>query len=168
MEDTKYSCCSTQKDDEENVKMRYHWWLMMDQSSSAKKPGKSLSLASDSNRDKMALSDGEFPDALQSTTSSSESFDLKHHLLEPKLIALSSAHAMLSLLSHHGFSTSVIPFFFGKHYRIQFKLCIIQHMLHFWHDDWQWHHDDDTLRLTCQEIKWNGRECRRKHRNGSE
>ena len=47
---------------------------MMDQSSSAKKPEKSLSLVSDRTRDKMASSDWEFPDALQSVMSS-ESLD---------------------------------------------------------------------------------------------
>ena len=35
--DTRYSHCSIQKDEEENIKMLYCWWLMMDQSSSAKK-----------------------------------------------------------------------------------------------------------------------------------
>ena len=50
----------------------------MDLSYSAEKPEKSLSSVSDTsdrNRDKMALSDWEFLDALQSMTPSSESLD---------------------------------------------------------------------------------------------
>ena len=49
---------------------------MTDQSSLAEKPAKSLFSMSDRNRDKIALSDWKFPNALPSMTSSSESLDL--------------------------------------------------------------------------------------------
>ena len=58
--DTGYSCCSIQKDEEENINMQHCWRLIMDLSSSAEKPEKSLSVVSDRNRDKKALSDWEF------------------------------------------------------------------------------------------------------------
>ena len=35
--DTKYSCCSIQKDEDNNVKMQYCWWLIMDQCPMAEK-----------------------------------------------------------------------------------------------------------------------------------
>ena len=78
--DTKYSRSAIKKDEKEIIKMQYCRWLMMDQCSSGKTTTKNGEIAFNRNRDKMALSDWEFPDVLRSLTSSLESLNLSSAL----------------------------------------------------------------------------------------